>query len=329
MRNDGRSFPLVFLPLWILAGVVLLYVGREVYGRYSSTHRMMERVTVHPDRPLSVPHPVFGRFSNTGTFDVTISVPKTTIPYHFRVVTDADGYRTTSDPAERFAGRPEVWVFGCSFTWGMPLDNQDTYPWLLQDDLADCRVRNLGVYAYGNHHALLQLRELLKDDSEAVPKVAVFAYCSFHRKRNVAAPSWLRLENSIRKQPEEMRYPRASLKGGQLEIELVSYDAPQADRDPTEEQTNQVTLAIFREIRELCRSRGIRPIVAVQTHAGATDTVPEGCRDELGFTMVDMVVDVGDPRFNVLPYNSHPNAAAHRIYADRLLPVIRRLLEAD
>jgi hypothetical protein len=57
--------------------------------------------------------------------------------------------------------KPEIWIMGCSFTHGWSLNDQDTYPWLLQARLPQYVVVNYGVEGYGTLHALLQLREAL------------------------------------------------------------------------------------------------------------------------------------------------------------------------
>lgn len=317
---------LVFLlPFWIATGIFTVWVAREVYSQLMPA-QVAQRVFVYPNKPLSLPHPIYGRFPNAGEFDLTITVPQTPIPYRFSVRTDLEGYRTTSADPAAHDGLPEIWIFGCSFTWGMPLDNEKTFPWLLQRRFGGIAVRNYAVYAFGTVHALLQMREFLDNRKREPPAVAVFDYCSFHRKRNVAAPSWLRPETITPKFDWEMRHPRASIEGDRLRIDLVSFRVPDDAEDPPIDEQNRVTMAIFRELAEECNRHGIKPVLGVQSLGDGQDPVPEYCREELGFTVVDMMVDIREPRFNVLPYNRHPSAAAHRIYADRLGPVLEELL---
>ncbi|MFH0944476.1 MAG: hypothetical protein V2A76_04690 [Planctomycetota bacterium] len=325
MPIDKNKALLFFLPFWIACGVGTVYIARELYSRLMPA-QAAQNLTVYPNKPLSVPHPVYGRFPSPGEFDLTITVPQTPIPYHFKVRTDEEGYRTTSTDPAALENLPEIWVFGCSFTWGMPLDNEKTFPWLLQQRLPGWNVKNYAVYAFGNVHALMQMREFLDDRGRKPPAVAVFAYCSFHRKRNVAAPSWLRPETLTPKFRPDMRYPRASIENDRVRIDLVSFLVPDEAEDPPIEEQNLVTLAIFRELAEECRKHGIKPVLGVQFVNGESDPVPDYCRDELGFTVVDMQVDIKDPRYNVLPYNRHPSAEAHRLYADKLTPVLQRLL---
>jgi hypothetical protein len=78
--------------------------------------------------------------------------------------------------------KPEIWLFGCSFTHGWSLNDAETYPWALQERLPAYAVVNHGVGGYGTIHALLQLRQALR--TRPPPAVAVYAYAGFHDERN-------------------------------------------------------------------------------------------------------------------------------------------------
>src|SRR4028119_231643 len=44
----------------------------------------------------------------------------------------------------QFSKKPEIWIFGCSFTYGWSLNDRETYPWLLQDKLPKYGIVNFG-----------------------------------------------------------------------------------------------------------------------------------------------------------------------------------------
>jgi lysophospholipase L1-like esterase len=77
---------------------------------------------------------------------------------------------------------PEIWIFGCSFTHGWSLNDQETYPWRLRERFPGYEVVNYGVGGYGTIHALLQLRAALH--TRPPPVVAIYAYAGFHDERN-------------------------------------------------------------------------------------------------------------------------------------------------
>ena len=215
-------------------------------------------------------------------------------------------------------GRPEIWIFGCSFTWGYPLDNEDTYPWLLQRRLPGFRVRNFGVQGVGNVRALRQLRELLEEQQREPPVLAVFAYASFHKRRNLGGavddPSATGLG------PSHLLDYRALLSAEALDVPV-----PERIQDPATRHENQVTIALFREILALCRAHDIVPVLGMLTVKGRGDPVVTDARQQ-GFHVVDMGVDFRLAVHNLMPYDNHPNAEANIIYAQRLLGPIRAFL---
>jgi hypothetical protein len=307
--------------------MVGVFAARAIYGTIMAPFQPNPSVTVVPRRPLFVAHPVYGRFINPGSYEITIKMPQVAAPYTFHVRTDEEGYRLTSDDPSRYESKPEIWIFGCSFTWGWALDNEDTYPWLLQERFPDYCVKNYAIAGAGNVQALLQLREFFKDPSRRPPVAAVFGYCLFHKERNVAAPSRLRLESSVADQLDIM-HPRAWLDKGELKVELVSYNVEDSAVDPSPEEMDRVTQAIFKEIHDLCSDKGIALVLGVQHQKPIEDEVIKYCR-KIGFTIADMTVKTESPEFNLLPYDRHPNAHANRIYADKLAPVLEKLLQND
>lgn len=104
--------------------------------------------------------------------------------YSFTVTHLPDTLRVTRPLSEchREDRREAIWVFGCSFTHGWSLNDEETYPWVLQQRLPDYQVVNFGVSGYGTLHSLMQFREALRTRDK--PKAAVVAYGFLHDRRN-------------------------------------------------------------------------------------------------------------------------------------------------
>ena len=98
---------------------------------------------------------VTGYRNLAGRFE--IEFPRT--GYRGTATHTADGSRITSFPDAAPLGRPEVWFFGSSFTCGWSLDDEETFPWLVQAQPPSKRILNFGVGAYGTLDSLLQFRE--------------------------------------------------------------------------------------------------------------------------------------------------------------------------
>ena len=83
--------------------------------------------------------------------------------YTFTVTHGPDTLRITrpADSPKNVSALEEIWVFGCSFTHGWSVNDDETYPWLLDEMLSNYRVVNFGVTGYGTLHSLIQLQENL------------------------------------------------------------------------------------------------------------------------------------------------------------------------
>jgi hypothetical protein len=274
------------------------------------------------DRPLFVKDAQLGYVSAPGTHDITLISSGGT--RSFRAVIGADGYRVTTRQGSPDAVGKDVWIFGCSFTWGWGVNDDETYPWLIQERFRAFRVRNLGGNAYGNVHALVQLRDLL--ETGARPAVAVFAYNSFQLPRNIAAPEWLGSLHIVRTAFRDLTYLRAGLdQDGHLYTTLVPIINPGLDRVATGVISGDVyyellvTKEIFRATKELADRDGVAVILAFQT-PGSNDAVVAYAR-AIGYRVADLTVPRSN-EYTLHPVDHHPNAAAHRLYATKLAPVL-------
>jgi len=280
-----------------------------------------------PDRerrcePYSVADELLGFRYRAGDFKVVVHARDAEVPHSFQSRSDAEGWRLTSADPARQAGKPGLWVFGCSFTWGYAVDWDAAFPARVQAARPDLDVRNFGGVGFGDVQAVLLLRDLLERRHLTPPRAAVFAYASFHGVRNVAAPSVLKTWGPS----PGFRHPRAFFgPAGALEIELVPFEG--FDRpDPPQALAVRVTQALFDDLAARSRAHGIVPVLAVQTFEnpwGAeatmeTEPVVAHAR-QAGFRIADLRVDHQSPALNNLPWDGHPNARAHADYARKLL----------
>lgn len=236
--------------------------------------------------------------------------------HNFTLVVGQDGCATTSANPELYKEKPQIWIFGGSYTLGWPLDNQYSYPWLLQNKFKGYYIRNFGVNGYGNIQALIQLKELLKTGSK--PVMAIFAYNNFFNERNVAASE---IADFDPPGVPNACYPRTCLNAqGNVSIALLPFQDLKGF-DPDIFYKEKVTCGIFKEIKELCDLHHIIPSIAVQ-YAGDEDRVVMYCRS-LGFGIADIRVKLDQTNI-VYPFDTHPGASAHKQYAEKL----REYLEA-
>jgi hypothetical protein len=324
MKN-GRE-KILRVSMIVVTTVVCAIIICFMYVYYQYKQRLYfitPTISVSPPGNFFKDHPLFGFANNTGAYSVTLTTPKADKPYVWTVTTNKDGYRITSNSTRINHNKPGIWIYGCSYTWGWAVNDQDTFPWLIQQRYPEYDVRNYAIGGYGNVHALLQLRDELSHGKK--PLIAVFGYNSFHLPRNVAAPSRIKEFQAIR-DIGLLHHPMALVDaGGKLEIKyipLVFVDMP----DPDSNTMINVTRRIFDEIYEICRCNNIEPILAFQT-GDESDPIVRYCK-ERGFTIADISLDNTKPGFNNLPYDIHPNYKAHKVYAEKLIPVIQKLINS-
>lgn len=242
-----------------------------------------------------------------------------------------DGARITSK--EPISSPKSLIILGCSFTnGGVGLNDEDTYPWKIQESNKTLAVHNFGTSAYGTIQSLLFLRNLLDDPRyNSPPFTVVYGFVSFHEARNVAHPIWLkgltdnasqriwmpygRISNEdtliIEPRDEWVRFPLRSISSVVALLEEIYGLIVRRDR---EAQQVEVTLDAIEEMRMLVEKKGGRFLVA------HLYDVPnrEGVYDDLFKTRRIPVVNClypGDMYQNSLKFDGHPNDKVHSYWA--------------
>ncbi len=270
-------------------------------------------------------HPVLGYTNLPGRFKIVLSTG-----YTFQVTNQANALRVTHPPdtLDDSVGKKEMWVFGGSFTYGWALNDEESYPWLLQEAFPSYEVVNFGVSGYGTIHSLLQFREAVLEKS---PDVVVLAYAGFHderntfvRKRGKQIAPWLALgsrhhpfvelnENGIlQHQMKEVTYEPFPL---MTKLPLAHFLEQQYNEvEIRQKRSHLVTQELIKEMAQLAARQQAR-FVFVNIQAG------ERMLDfthEQGIPSVDISVNLRQPEYSNRPHDSHPSALANRLYAERL-----------
>ena len=262
-------------------------------------------------------------------------------PVQYTARTDQRGRRRTGpEDSNGAAGKPEIWIFGCSFTFGAGVEDDESYPWLLQQRLPGYAVRNYGVSGYGTLQSLLLYRRELRES--APPRLAILAYAGFHDERNVMSINtrrgWARWGRTWGwAQAPYLQW----LGDGRFEMRTAQFYQPVVPFVETSALANRLDRAIvkFQERRELLedhRADVSRYLVdefekASREHGvvfalGQLDQpqqMIEYARSR-GIPAADLSVPKDDPEFTI-EGDGHPNAKGQRLIADRAEALIRSL----
>ena len=226
--------------------------------------------------------------------------------------------------------KPEIWIFGCSFTYGWSLNDSETYPWLLQEKLPKYEIVNFGVGGYGTLQSLIQFKEALKQGNK--PKIAVIAYAGFHDRRNTLLrgrrkelAGWSKL--GVLLQPDarlngENNFTYSIVKAEYREFPLIRVSALSNFLDDSYNRfekklyrSHEVSKAIIEEFNRVAEAKGVKLVVA-GINPNSAKMLQELSQE--GIATADISVDLKIPSNNNLPHDAHPSAIANRQYAEKL-----------
>ena len=105
-----------------------------------------------------------------------------------------DGNRYSGKGTTNIKG--DIIFLGGSFTQGWAVNDEETFSYLFQKKLADFRVKNYGVNAYGSFQSLLMLEEILKKNRNV--KLVIYCYIWYHETRNYGNATWIQVLNKIK-----------------------------------------------------------------------------------------------------------------------------------
>jgi hypothetical protein len=290
-------------------------------------------IKIEPGGKLFCPHPVLGYSHLPGKFKVKLNDG-----YSFELTHLTNGLRATRPLSEITTGRPSIWIMGCSFTHGWSLNDNQTFPWLIQAALTNYDVLNFGVNGYGTVQSLYQFRYFLK--SLPKPAVVVATYAYFHDERNTFLRSWKKAIVPYNKlgtiAPPYARFDKNgnlaffSNPASYKEFPLQRYSAlvhfieqKYNELEDRKVKSHQVTKAVMEIFANECKSNGIEFIVAGITRGNTNADLLEFCKMK-NIKAVDISVNLSNPENRNLPHDDHPGALAHKQYAEKLLNYLEK-----
>jgi hypothetical protein len=234
--------------------------------------------------------------------------------------------------------RPEIWIFGCSYTYGWSVNDEETFPWLVQQALPGFHVRNLGVPGYNDVQCLLWMRQKIRDGFR--PHRLVLAYASFHDERNAGLRRWQK--TLIRPQDWGLGpqgQPKARLgPGGLLRISEKpeklweipgmrtlsiphSIEKRWAKIEANAVPTVEISRRLIEEMAKEAQAAGGAFLLAGMEDDAKTRQMLEDWRQHGGIS-ADLSVDLNQPGLRNFPHDSHPGPAAQRLFAAKLLSAL-------
>jgi hypothetical protein len=287
-----------------------------------------------PTRHL-LPDEQLGVRLNPGQYKVTLNKLLTYTATHL-----ANGYRTCG---ESKVDGPLIAFYGCSFTYGTGVTDEEVYPYILQKKFESLNIENRAVPGYGQVQMLVVLEQDMHKPNK--PSVVVLNYLSFHNERNTLNASYrqnLRIGYGITKRDDpgiarfKFVYPYGKIEKGKLVLDqlsmheinstipLISYSASmnwfqnlwdQSSVDTNEDE--KVTFALIDQIQRICAKEGVKLVISTMTNDKATNRFIQHCESR-SITTIDIAVDFTKKGFNNKPFDPHPSALSHQKIAEKL-----------
>lgn len=340
MQNNSQWKTLIYWVYLILVLLPCLEIALLLLG-YRPYQQVDFKIESTPHNCL-IAHPSLGFALHPGTFHVTINEGLT-----YRATHGADSLRITTYEQQEVA-LPAIWFLGCSYTYGMGIDDSLTFPFLVQKNLPQFTTKNFGVPGYGTVQGYLQLKQQLA--SYPPPAWVIVNYADFHDDRNALTPSYRR--------DLFMGYQRSGAEVGTLmktaaipyvertmddyHIRLCAWDSiyqhwPYREtfasinflQDLSDQKQSRkmdkmaATLFVFQQLKALCDQHQIRLLVTGITPSSVTKTMLAKL-NTLGLETLDMAVDLKQATYRNAPYDDHPNAKANAVFAKRITDFIIR-----
>lgn len=241
---------------------------------------------------------------------------------------------TKNDRENESKDKDNLWIFGCSYTYGYSLNDEETFPWLIQQQLNNYDVQNFGVTGYGTLQSLLQFK--LATESEKTPKVVVLSYAPFHDSRNTFSRSW-RKALSSRKYLGERSFPfvRNTNSGitnvsyGKVEYSGLSMLGKSSLMNYIDDRTNilqerfaldsnTVSLKLIEEFNAIAKQKNIKFVLAIISTEKLNTKMIDKIKSE-GISVIDISVDLSANGNRNDPHDWHPSYKANKQYAAKLI----------
>lgn len=301
----------------VLSGPITI-AGKTLYSPGQPMTKLPENIVTKP-RLLFRPHAVLG-WSLTPGYGVRVGFRPEIIQN-----IGADGWRVVPGSADRQG--PRLAVYGCSFTYGTGLADDETFVALLQQDLPEGKLLNRGIGGQSTVQNFLQFRH---DIAGGQVDAAIFAIISDHRFRNIAHPQ--RMQQFLNRDWYELGVEHVPVlrqgRNAQHAIEYIPLWQPALRRGgfdtflPDDHMIDGATLAMLSEIQDLAQNSAIpiRFLLLDQLDPAFNGAVQK----RFGSTL-DISVPL-NRKHSFRPVDVHPNQTANQIFASRLYQPAKELI---
>ncbi len=359
----GAVLALLFLLLWLASGALgtiislLALIAMELLLRLGSYQVKIATINELASNSFLVAgrrehffgrpkkffdfHPALGVTLAPGENSHTMKIWE--MEHSWRFTIDDKGRRITSKKPVGDT-KANVGLYGCSITFGWGVNDEKTFPWLLQEAFPHYRFSNYGVPGYSLYQSYLRLqRELPGSRTDAV----VLGVIPDHQIRDTVPVEYLLTYNV--KKPGIVFDGKRCKEYPPKRYERIAYLKNLAITKSMEHGVNRVRFRgrgdkgvqrctfqfLLRKVRKLCANHGI-PLLVAYLHDEPDWDIFEFLTGN-GFSWTRIDYDAMPARehchhWNMVfkvrlhPFDPHPNEAAHRFIAKNITGLLPQVL---
>lgn len=250
-----------------------------------------------------------------------------------------DGRRITSKSSNLSKNKEKIYIFGCSFAYGVGVNDEESFPFLLQGLEKNYQVENFAVPGSTTIHAYLNLKKKLENGGR--PKIVVLSYGTFHEERTILTRGFeSKLYNGIKFNKgfvlDKYLYPKCTIQNNDVVVKSVNViqdfqPIPFVDKsaiatfvDQTWNQLDQkrtdgflASKLLMKKIGDLSNKYRFKLIIADISYNEHSKQIESFCSsNQLKYINISPDYAVGN--YSLEPCDFHPNQKAHQIYAHKL-----------
>ncbi|NNE29377.1 MAG: hypothetical protein HKN16_07060 [Saprospiraceae bacterium] len=208
---------------------------------------------------------------------------------------------------------------------------------MVQNSIPSISTKNYAAPAYGTVHSLLQLKANF--EAGEIPEYAILGYTSYHEARNQLSGNQQKYWRESFFPGETLarnaaRFPYAKEEGSELQIDFLSLKDFRTRSKLSSYSVlfnrfenaisniiygftdkYRLTESILVEIQNLCSANGVSFLLVCLDASESCENLEEFCQD-IDIQFLNASLDITDPTYNLLPYDSHPNSKAHKFYGE-------------
>lgn len=279
---------------------------------------------------ISTPKPLFSEDSILG-YNYTPGNLCVTLNNELTYQISIDKNRIRINPYSKPENLNKIAIFGCSFFAGMGVNDNEVLSAQLQLLLNKYNVVNYSIPGHGMATQYIQLKNLI--EKGAKPEFAIFEIASFHLHRNPGAKSYVKdfvtiddvplqfirsqfdKENDLRFELMKIKKPYLGIRKYSALVNVINSTINKFEY--SQDYLMNMQLALMDSAYNISVSNDITPIFILITKDDISDKIGQFLQDK-NYPFIISEVNYNTEDYNLSPYDAHPNALAHKIYASEI-----------